>query len=141
MKHGGSAICLSKSHVQTEGSQPIYQSTSHPNLEPSPLSRPHPHTQLHPSASYGGRPHPALREKLFTPESMRSSSSKLLPPSLEFSPGGSEYSAPVSEGFQLGVATESSPASGITSSPRKDSSLNKTAKQGKQNYSFSLEQY
>ena len=131
MKHGGSAICLSKSHVQTEGSQSIYRSTSHPNLELSPLSRPHPHTQLHPCASYGGRPHPALREKLFAPESMRPSSSKPLPPSLEFTPGGSEYNPPVSEGFQLGVATESSPGSGITSSPRKDSYLNKTAKQGK----------
>ena len=137
MKQGGSAICLSKSHVPMEGSWPIYQSTSHPSLEPSPLSRPHPRTQLHPSASYSGRPQPVLREKLFTPESTHSSSSKLLPPSLEFSPGGLECSPPVSKGFQLGMATESSPAS----PPRKDSSLNKTAQQSKRKYSFSLERY
>ena len=136
MRQGRSAVCLSKScvHIPTEESPPVHRSTSNTRLEPSPLSRPHPRMQLRPSAaSYGVRPHPsAVREKLFASESTCSSSSKQLPPSLEFSPGDLECSPPASKGFQLGVAAESSLASAVTSSPsRKSSSLRKKAKQGK----------
>lgn len=135
MMQGGSALYLSKSHGQIEESSSIYYSTSHPSLEPSPLSRPHPRTQLYSSSSYGSRPH---REKLFTPESEHSSGSKLLPPTLEFSPANSQSSPPISKGFLLGVASGSSP--GHISSPKKDFSLNKTTKQGRTKYSFNLEQ-
>ena len=86
----------------------VQRSISHPRLEQSPLSRPHPHHK---------RLHPKHREQLFASERAQSTS-KLFAPSLEFSPASTRGdSPPSSSSFVLGMALGHSQDSPVSKNP------------------------